>query len=361
MLARLNIADAWMWSAWQPDRSMHFNSYLFEREGGCVAVDPLALDDQSMDQVARLGGVHTIVLTNRDHERAADALRERFGARVLAHAPEAPLFRVPIDATFSHGDEVFPGALAIALPHGKTAGEVALHFPAEKAAVIGDALIGAPAGAIDLLPEEKLSDARRFLFALRRLWALQLETLLLCDGQPLFAGADKAIASLLEARGGADIHRINADEVDYTFHEPGAPARYDVHDGEVGLSIGARKLGYRLAKIPPGKAFCPLHWHVAAEEFFYVIEGRPSIRTLRGTIQCRTGDFIAFPTGERGAHQLRNDSNEPCLVLLAGMEEEAVNLEACFYPDSDKVGLWTTEEQLRMVRASPDLDYFDGE
>ncbi len=61
------------------------------------------------------------------------------------------------------------------------------------------------------------------------------------------------------------------------------------------------------------------------------------------------------------AHHLRNDSSEPCLVLLAGMEEEAVNLEACFYPESDKVGLWTPREQLRMIRSSPDLDYYDGE
>lgn len=350
-----------MWSAWQPDRGMHFNSYLFERDEGCVAIDPLPLDEQSMDELAELGGVHTIVLTNRDHQRGTAALRARFGSRVLVPALEAALFSVQIDATFSHGDEVFAGAFAIALPHGKTAGEVALHVPAAKAAVVGDALIGAPAGALNLLPDEKLDDPKRFVLALRRLWALQLKTLLLCDGQPLFAGADDAIASLLETRGGADVNRINTGDIDYTFDEREGPAQYGVHDGEVGLLIGARKLGYRLAKIPPGRVFCPLHWHVAAEEFFYVVEGRPSIRTLRETIECRPGDFIAFPVGERGAHQLRNDSSEPCLVLLAGMEEAAVNLEACFYPDSDKVGLWTPEERLRMLRASPDLDYFDGE
>ncbi len=137
--------------------------------------------------------------------------------------------------------------------------------------------------------------------------------------------------------------------------------QYAFEDGEVGLPIGARQLGYRLARLAPGKAFSPLHWHVRAEEFFYVVEGRPSIRTTRGMIHCRPGDFIAFPTGERGAHQLRNDSSESCLVLLVGMEEEAVDLEACFYPDSGKVGLYTPGELLRMVRSSPEVDYFDGE
>jgi uncharacterized cupin superfamily protein len=163
----------------------------------------------------------------------------------------------------------------------------------------------------------------------------------------------------LDLRLGSELYRINADEIAYKRDRDREP--YIVDDGEVGLLIGARKLGYRLARLEPGKAFCPLHWHVQCEEFFYVIAGRPSIRTLRGTIQCRPGDFIAFPTGEVGAHQLRNDSSEPCLVLLVGAEDAAVGLEACFYPDSDKAGMWTAAGRLRMLRSSPDLDYYDGE
>lgn len=344
MLARLDIPGAWMWSAWQPERGMNFNSYLFERDGGCVAVDPLALDDASMDALERMGGVHTIVITNPDHVRASAALRERFGSRIVD--------------SFEDGKEVFPGAYAIKIPYGKT-DEAALHLRREEAAVIGDAIIGAPAGSLSLLPDEKLADPRRLALALRRLSALCLRTLLLCDGQPIFGGADTAIGKLLESRLGAELFRINTG--DLTFTSDAEPEPYVVDDAEIGLLIGARKLGYRLARIPPGKAFCPLHWHVQSEEFFYVIQGQPSIRMLQGTLQCRPGDFIAFPTGERGAHQLRNDSSEPCLVLLVGMEEEALGLEACFYPDSDKLLLATRAGRLRTVRASPDLDYYDGE
>ncbi|HET9097907.1 MAG TPA: cupin domain-containing protein [Candidatus Baltobacteraceae bacterium] len=344
MLARLDIPGAWMWSAWQPERGMNFNSYLFERDGGCVAVDPLALDEASMDALERMGGVHTIVITNPDHVRASAALRERFGSRIID--------------SFQDGQEVFAGAYAIKIPHGKT-DEAALHLRREEAAVIGDAIIGAPAGSLSLLPDEKLADPRRLAFALRRLWALCLRTLLLCDGQPIFGGADAAIGKLLESRLGAELFRINTG--DLTFTREAEPEPYVVDDAEIGLLIGARKLGYRLAGIPPGKAFCPLHWHVQSEEFFYVIQGQPSIRMLEGTLQCRPGDFIAFPTGERGAHQLRNDSSESCLVLLVGMEEEALGLEACFYPDSDKLLLATRDGRLRTVRASPDLNYYDGE
>lgn len=344
MLARLDIPGAWMWSAWQPDRGMNFNSYLFERGDGCVAVDPLPLDDASMETIAQMGGVQSIAITNPDHVRASAALRDRFGARVIDAAKD--------------GEEVFPGAYAVAIPYGKT-DEIALHLRAARAAVVGDAIIGSPAGALSLLPDGKLRDPQRLPFALRRLWALQLETLLLCDGQPIFRGADAAIGTLLEARAGSEIFRINADELQFEFDPE--PERYAAYDAEIGLLIGARKLGYRLAKIPPGKAFCPLHWHVASEEFFYVVEGTPSMRMLHGTVQCRPGDFIAFPTGEQGAHQLRNDSSEPCLVLLVGIEDAAMDMEACFYPDSDKVGLWSPAGRLGMVRASPDLDYYDGE
>lgn len=356
MIARLSLPGAWMWSAWQPDRGMAFNSYLFERDGGTIAVDPLPIDDESAAQIERMGGVRAIVLTNRDHERDTQRFRERFGARVLASAIEAPLFAIPVDATFENGAEVFSGAFAVSLPYAKTPGEIALHLPQERAAVVGDALIGAPAGGLSILPDSKLEDRNRFVFALRRLWALNLETLLLGDGQPIFTGADAAIRALLEREGGPSIHRLNLDEIAYGATRPG---KYACERGEVGLHIGARKLGYQVVRIGPGQAYCPLHWHVRAEEFFYVIEGRPSIRTLQGTFECRSGDFIAFPTGEPGSHQLLNASSEPALVVLVGVEEDA-ELEVCVYPDSDKVGVFSPPFD-RLLRASPQLDYYDGE
>ncbi len=340
MIAKLSIPGGWMWSAWQPERGIAFNSYLFERAEGGVAVDPLPVDDRALEWMASIGGVHTIVVTNRDHRRECEQLRARFGSRIIEE---------PAD-----GEEIFAGAYALKIPHGK-APEFAIHLPAARAAVVGDAMIGAPAGALSLLPDEKLEDPERLLLALRRLWALELETLLLCDGQPIFGGADAAIGTLLQTRGGAEANRINMDELAFRRGERG---RYRVDDAEVGLLIGARKLGYRVAKIPPGRMFCPLHSHEMEEEFFFVLEGNPSIRTLRGTIQCRPGDFIAFPVGEVGTHQLLNDSAEPCTLVLAGNYEKT---EICFYPDSKKVLIDSRKTVDLMVRSFPALDYYEGE
>ncbi len=341
MIARLAIPGAWMWSAWQPDRGMPFNSYLFETPQGAVAIDPLPLPGEDCAAIRERGGIYKIVVTNAEHLRDAPALSAQFGAPVVNDARD--------------GEEVFPGAFALQIENGKSP-EFALHLPAHSAAIVGDAILGTPAGSLSLLPDERLKNVQHFVMEFRRLWALNLKTLLPGDGYPVFGGADEAIGALLLARAGAAIYRINKDEV--TFQDYKEHDRYRAQDGEVGLLIGARKLGYRLGELPPGAAFCPLHSHVESEEFFYVLEGSPSVRMPSGTLLCREGDFIAFPTGAHGAHQLVNDSARPCRVLLVG--NEPAN-EVCFYPDSRKVLVAVRGGPRLIVRSEPALDYFDGE
>lgn len=342
MIARLDIEGGWMWSAWQPERGMPFNSYFLQTNGGNVVVDPLPLDAADIDRVRELGGVAKIVITNPDHVRASAQLRESFGATVV----DAP----------ADGEEIFEGAFALYTEHGKSK-EFAVHLREKRAAIVGDALIGVPAGSLSLLPDEKLSDPAAFVMSLRRLWALELRTLLPCDGYPIFSGADEAIGKALHARAGSQIFKIHSGDLPFV-HYKREDGKYGAVDGEAGLLIGARKLGYRVAEIPPGKAFCPLHWHVEEEEFFYVISGRPSVRMLDTTLQCRPGDFIAFPVGEWGAHQLLNESAEPAVVMLVGLYSRH---ETCFYPDSRKVLTDTPDGLSLMVRSEPELEYLDGE
>lgn len=352
-MKRLAVANAYSWSAWQPDRGMNFNSYLFIREGGNVAVDPLALDETQIEQLNALGGVATILLTNRDHERGAAALRERFGARVLCHEREAALFSFEPDGTFADGEAVVPGFICIGVTGAKTPGECAFGLPEHRTAVVGDAILGAPAGGLSLLPQAKLADRDVLLRSLRALWSNRLQSLLLCDGEPLFTGADDAIGELLLREMGAEANRINADELRWET-DPSDPPRYRASMAEVGLLIGARKLGYRLAELQPGQWFCPLHWHAEEEELFYVLEGTPTIRMPHGNLSCRPGDFIALPTGEAGAHQVGNLSSRPVRLLLLGMN---VPNEVTFYPDSGKVMIYRG----RVLRTEPVLDYYDGE
>jgi len=351
----LSIPGAYVWSRWQPERHLQFNAHLFIRPEGNVAVDPLALDEQDSVKLAELGGLAQIVVTNRDHSREAAALKERFGAQIVTTAAEAQAMPLAVDRTCQDGDEIFSGAFVVALQHQKSAGEFALHLRRERAVLVGDAVIGSPTGALCLLPDEKYADVRSAVLGLRRLLTLQPEVLLVGDGASIYGGATERLSVLLHARLGVEVNRINLDELTFeSFVEGGGD--YRGSDAEVGWWIGAEKLGYRVVTLPPGAKFCPLHSHALEEELFFVLEGEPSVRTPSGTLKCRRGDFIAFPTGDRGAHQLINQSASDATVLLLGMAHPN---EIAFYPDSNKVLL--ASRQSVILRAEPVLEYYDGE
>jgi len=239
----------------------------------------------------------------------------------------------------------------------KSPGEFALHVADCATVIVGDALWGDPPGSLRMVADEKLGDPKRAALSLRRLWALEPKHILVGDGHCIYASATDAIGSYLESRTDVLANKINVDEV---FWAPrNGPGNFESRRGEVGLLIGARKLGYQLIEIPPGKICVPLHGHTAEEELYIVMEGAATIRFPRGEFPIRKGDFIAMPVGERGAHSIRNDTKEKCLVLaLANIDPS----DCCFYPDSDKL-LFARGVMRRMVSGAGgvDLDYWHGE
>jgi uncharacterized cupin superfamily protein/glyoxylase-like metal-dependent hydrolase (beta-lactamase superfamily II) len=355
-MQQLAVPNAFAWSRHQPERKIDFNSHVFVVPGGNVAVDPLPMKDDEAEAVSALGGLAWIVVTNRDHVRDAASLQERFGAKIATSAAEAPLLGIAVDRELRDGEEIFPGAFAVALEHQKTPGEFALHLRAQQALLVGDALIGAPAGALSLLPDAMYADVAAAVLALRRLWALQPKTLLLGDGASLWSDATAAIGKLLLQRGGIAVNRINLDELRYeaSCEKSG---KYRSQDAEVGFFIGAQRLGYQVVKLPPGARFCPVHAEYTEEELFFVLDGSPSIRTPSETLPLRAGDFIAFPSGPDHAHQVLNQSEAEATVLLLG-ENQAQAI--CYYPESDKV-LIADPRKRWLLRGAPQLDYYDGE
>lgn len=146
-----------------------------------------------------------------------------------------------------------------------------------------------------------------------------------------------------------------------------ATFRYDDDDPEgfrsgmsrLGAELGAQQTGATVYELPPGQAVCPYHYEYGEEEWALVLEGRPSVRTPEGTEQLERFSMVFFPKGPAGAHQIRNDTDEPARVL---MWSTVVYPTATAYPDSDKVGVWTGDrsEDL-MVMRSGSVDYFHGE
>ena len=78
------------------------------------------------------------------------------------------------------------------------------------------------------------------------------------------------------------------------------------------------------------------HWHVGEEECLLVLAGAPTLRTPEGETALRPWDFAVFVRGESGAHQLRNDTDEP---VRAAFFSTVSDPEVVGYPDENRIGV----------------------
>ena len=347
------VPDVWTWKRWQPDRAMDFNSWFCKGTGLNVVVDPLEPDADDLRQIEEMGGVDWVVVTNRDHERATKLFVERFEAKVAAGDGDADQLNVGVTQRLGD-DELFHSWRVIALDGFKSPGEIALYSSTRRTVILGDSLWGDPAGSLRFMPDDKLEDPQRALLSMRRVrGVVRLEHILVGDGAPIYGSARAAIGRCIDARNSAATLRINLEDV--PMREDTGPSDYSALDGEIGFLLGAERLGYRVAQLEPGKAFCPMHWHTAEEELLVVWSGEPTLLTPRGNVKLRKGDCVAFPCGEIGAHKVLNDGATLATILMIANVDQG---DTCFYPDSKKL---LVERADLIVRSEPALDYFDGE
>lgn len=107
---------------------------------------------------------------------------------------------------------------------------------------------------------------------------------------------------------------------------------------KLGEQAASERLGASLYELAPGSAPFPLHYHHSNEELLIVVTGRPSLRTPDGERELETGEVVAFPIGERGAHQVVNRSPEPVRVLIVS---EMNAPDVVVRPESGKVSAFT--------------------
>jgi uncharacterized cupin superfamily protein len=126
----------------------------------------------------------------------------------------------------------------------------------------------------------------------------------------------------------------------------------------IGERLGASMLGMSVLDLEPGERTWPYHYELAEEEWLLVVAGEPTLRDADGEQRLRRGDVVCFPPGPDGAHQVRNDTDEP--VRVAFFSDVATGADACVYPDSDKVKV-AGPGITRRVRFSPELEYWERE
>jgi glyoxylase-like metal-dependent hydrolase (beta-lactamase superfamily II) len=125
---------------------------------GNLCIDPVEPSEAVLEQIAGIGATR-ILLTNRNHTRAANLLRSRIGARTAIHPKDADYARsqgAENNDSFDVGERIGP-LRVIGIP-GKSPGEVGLFWQEDKLLIIGDAVIGNPPGRCGLLPEKVMDD-----------------------------------------------------------------------------------------------------------------------------------------------------------------------------------------------------------
>jgi uncharacterized cupin superfamily protein len=137
-------------------------------------------------------------------------------------------------------------------------------------------------------------------------------------------------------------------------------AKYESRHAIVGAELGARKLGYNLTELPPGKTAFPYHFHHVNEEMFFVLAGEGTLRWPGGKSPLKPGDLICCPPGREGAHQILNTGTKPLRYLALST---LLDPEVAEYPDSGKYGVLSAQDGGLALwsRKSGTVDFWEGE
>lgn len=201
------LSGIFTWGGAYPDMPWDLNGFAIRLdEGGAILVDPPLPADADWPQLDALKPIHKIVVTNRDHDREAALFHKRYQAPVVAGANEAGGFvSLMVDETVNEGD-VLPGGLRVIDLPGKSPGEIGLYFEPSRhnlskdvggIVLLGDALIGHPAGKLRFVPEHKLDNPAQLKESLQKLLALNFDVLLLCDGHSILKTAHQKVQYFL--------------------------------------------------------------------------------------------------------------------------------------------------------------------
>jgi uncharacterized cupin superfamily protein len=114
---------------------------------------------------------------------------------------------------------------------------------------------------------------------------------------------------------------------------------------QLARSVGLKRTGVNLIRIPSGKESFAYHSHQHEEEWIYVLSGRALALIDDVEYELGAGDFVGFPTPSV-AHHLRNPGPDEFVYLVGGENREN---EIADFPKLGK----------RIVRRGKEVDVVD--
>jgi uncharacterized cupin superfamily protein len=102
----------------------------------------------------------------------------------------------------------------------------------------------------------------------------------------------------------------------------------------LGDLFGLKNFGVNLTRLTPGTMSALRHAHTKQDEFVYILQGTPTLRTDEGAQILSPGMCAGFRAGTGNAHHLVNDSTEDVLYLEIGDRTPG---DWAVWPDDDLV------------------------
>ena len=127
---------------------------------------------------------------------------------------------------------------------------------------------------------------------------------------------------------------------------------------DVAHALGSAATAMYVNDLRPGRSSCPYHYEYE-EEWMIVVDGTVVVRAPDGERTLQRGDLVRFPPGPAGAHKIMNRSDSPARTLMfSSARVPAVSV----YPDSNKIGVWSGDEENELVfRRDTAVAWSDGE
>jgi uncharacterized cupin superfamily protein len=102
----------------------------------------------------------------------------------------------------------------------------------------------------------------------------------------------------------------------------------------LGDAAGLTQYGVNMLRLTPGSWSSQRHWHIAQDEFVYVVSGEVVLVSDDGEETLRAGDAAGFPANEGNGHCLQNRTSADAVVLEVGTR---IPEDAAYYPDIDMI------------------------
>lgn len=105
----------------------------------------------------------------------------------------------------------------------------------------------------------------------------------------------------------------------------------------LGNLFGLTNFGVNLTRLASGAISALRHAHRTQDEFIYILEGAPVLRTDAGETPLAPGMCAGFAAGSGDAHQLFNPGPLDAVYLEVGDRSAG---DSVTYPDDDLLAVW---------------------